>query len=167
MSNLRSDAREWVEEQRLPPGDLARVYILRLANQVDQVVEGSVKAHRMTLRRFQELNARRCPEAFDHELNAWSLAEWSNALAGEVGEACNITKKIKRKLEGIGGRWAARDPDVDVLLARLSDELGDVLAYAALLASAADLDLWTCAARKFDHISQEAGWNGPRMLEED
>ena len=37
MSNLRSDAREFAET--LPPGSVARVFILRLCSQVDEVEE--------------------------------------------------------------------------------------------------------------------------------
>lgn len=28
----------------------------------------------------------------------WTLADWSNAVAGEVGEACNVVKKLRRAL---------------------------------------------------------------------
>jgi len=165
MSNLRSDARRFVRVE-YPEGDLARTYIERLAHQVDDVEERWQKAERRTLRRFQDLNGQRCVEAFDHELDAWTLLEWSGALAGEVGELCNVAKKLSRKRAGIGGAWAARDPDERELLAQLEDEAGDVLAYLALLADAAGFDLWKAAASKFDRISTAAGWNGPRMLDD-
>lgn len=119
----------------------------------------------LTFARFQAINVQRCTEAFKHELGDWSLLEWAGAMCGEAGEAANIAKKIKRQDQGHGGDWAKRrDPDAAALRQMLAKELGDVLAYAALLASAAGLDLGQCAAEKFDAISDEAGWKGERLL---
>lgn len=164
MSNLRSDARAWVEKE-YEVGDPARTFIERLANQVDDVEERWHKAERRpTLKRFQEWNVVRCLEAFDHELDAWTLLEWAGALAGEVGELANVAKKLRRKAQGVGGCWAARDPAVPVLRQQLQDEAGDVLAYLVLLASAAGFDLYEAAAAKFDAISEATGWDGVRLV---
>lgn len=113
--------------------------------------------------RFQAANAKRCPEAFDHELRDWSLLEWAGAAAGEMGEVANICKKILRKQGGVGGSWAARDPEVSTMLEMLADEIGDTIAYLSLLASAAGLRLADCAAVKFDAISEKVGWAGDRL----
>lgn len=117
----------------------------------------------LTFRHFQRVNAKRCPEGFDHELHDWSPLEWAGAMCGEAGEVANVCKKMKRKTEGIGGAWADRDPAIDVLREQLAREIGDTVAYLSLLASAAGLDLQTCVARKFDEISDKVKWNGPRL----
>lgn len=75
--------------------------------------------------RFDELreaNVARCEEVF-HPLSSWSPTDWSNAMAGEAGEACNITKKHKRGDGGPGWREA------------LAAELADVVIYADLVAA--------------------------------
>ncbi len=119
---------------------------------------------KLDLDRFQRLSLERLP-AFGHEVDNWSLLEWAGAAAGELGEAANICKKLRQQEQGFGGTWAARDPGREVLLKKLGGELGDVLAYLSLLASAAGLDLGECAARKFDFISEAVGWDGERLSE--
>jgi len=118
----------------------------------------------LSFSQFQAVNVKRCGEAFKHELGDWSLLEWAGAMCGEAGETANVCKKIKRQMQGHGGDWAKRrDPTADELHGKLADEIGDTVAYLALLAAAAGLDLGECAAKKFDQISDEAGWNGPRI----
>jgi NTP pyrophosphatase (non-canonical NTP hydrolase) len=120
----------------------------------------------LTFARFQQTNVKRCTEAFKHELGDWTPLEWAGAMCGEAGEAANICKKIKRKIQGHGGDWALRrDPSLDELIERLGEEIGDTVAYLALLAASVGLDLGTCAAKKFDKISDEAGWNGERLTQ--
>lgn len=57
----------------------------------------------------------------------------SNALAGEVGEACNVVKKLERERLGING---SRDT-----VEHLGEELADVLICVDLLAMQYGIDL--------------------------
>ena len=68
----------------------------------------------MNLRKFSALNLERCVSAngFSHQLADWSEAEWTNAMAGEAGEACNLTKKIIRHRDGTAGNVKAVDKDL-------------------------------------------------------
>lgn len=90
----------------------------------------------------------------------WTLADWSNALAGEVGEACNVVKKIRRPQLGTVGNSA----DVPTYLKQLESEIGDVLIYLDLLAKAAGLSLDECVMRAFNEKSEKL--NMPIMLGE-
>lgn len=81
----------------------------------------------------------------------WTLADWSNALAGEVGEACNVVKKIRRPQLGTIGNSA----DTPAYHKQLESEIGDVLIYLDLLAKAAGLDLAECAMRAFNEKSEK------------
>lgn len=117
----------------------------------------------LTFDRFQKANAERCVE-FKHATDAWSLLEWAGSAAGEMGEVANVCKKLKRKEQGVGGKWGAKDPDEATLRANLAEEIGDVLAYLALLATAAGLNLERCAAEKFDRVSDVIEWEGERLL---
>ena len=83
----------------------------------------------------------------------WTLADWSNAVAGEVGEACNVVKKIRRPELGTVGN----DMDVATYYAQLESEIGDVLIYLDLLARKAGLDLDTCVMRAFNEKSEKLG----------
>lgn len=99
---------------------------------------------------FDELrraNVARCEDVF-HPLLSWSPAEWSNAMAGEVGEACNVTKKMLR------GDYAAASVDPITILAY---ELADVLIYADLLAARCGIDLGEAVRQKFNAVSRKRG----------
>lgn len=74
----------------------------------------------------------------------WTLADWSNAMCGEAGEAANVVKKIRRG-----------DGDKERLLQALSDELADVIAYADLLAFRAGIDLDAAIQNKFNQLSSK------------
>jgi NTP pyrophosphatase (non-canonical NTP hydrolase) len=118
----------------------------------------------LTFKDFQQANLDRCEEGFRHSVNNWSLLEWAGAAAGEMGEAANICKKLRRQEQKIGGEWAARDLERAKLLSALADEIGDVLAYLSLLASAAGIDMGEATARKFDHVSDRIEWAGVRLV---
>ncbi len=49
----------------------------------------------MDFREFQSTNALRCEERF-HRVKDWTPQDWALAMAGEVGELCNLLKKVKR-----------------------------------------------------------------------
>jgi len=77
--------------------------------------------------------------AYKRCITEWSIADWSNALAGEVGELCNVVKKIRR------------GDEIDVKDA--GKELADIVIYADLLASRLGLDLGDCVRDKFNEVS--------------
>jgi NTP pyrophosphatase (non-canonical NTP hydrolase) len=64
-------------------------------------------------------------------LDAWSPTDWACAVAGEVGEACNLIKKLRRgeivSLEDIGFELADAVISIDLLAARLDIDLGEAI----------------------------------------
>lgn len=72
-----------------------------------------------------------------------------NELAGEVGEACNVIKKLERERLGILGSRATVE--------QLADELADVLICADLIAMHYGIDLEAAVARKFNATSEKVG----------
>jgi NTP pyrophosphatase (non-canonical NTP hydrolase) len=94
------------------------------------------------------------------EANATRQKEWdrgdvitleyrSNELAGEVGEACNIVKKLARERLGIRGSRAT--------VRELADELADVVICVDLVAMHAGIDLGLAVGRKFNATSEKNG----------
>ena len=73
------------------------------------------------------------------------LSYLGNALAGEVGEACNVIKKLERQRLGLRGSRSDR--------AELANELADVIIYADLIAQHIGVDLGIAVARKFNATS--------------
>lgn len=76
----------------------------------------------------------------------WSLNDWCLAVLGELGEAANLLKKVRRG-------------DMDLAAARpaLADEFADVAIYLDLLAMQAGIDLGAAVVDKFNRKSQQVG----------
>ena len=111
----------------------------------------------MRFAEFTELNTLRCEiwhPGFPNE--DWNLADWSNAMCGEAGEAANVVKKIRR-WESTGKQGALDAPPAE-LLDQLADEIGDVYAYLDLLATKAGIDIEKAIVRKFNRVSIREGW---------
>ena len=96
----------------------------------------------MILKLFSIKNLDRCISdmGFNHKLAAWSYAEWTNAMAGEAGEACNLTKKLLRHRDGTSGNMKEEDKDVENLKLRAAKEIADVIIYADLAIQALGYD---------------------------
>ena len=64
----------------------------------------------MTFDGFSKTNRRRCesPDGFNHSLASWSRADWLTATLGELGEAANVAKKLKRIADGVPGNPLVR-----------------------------------------------------------
>jgi NTP pyrophosphatase (non-canonical NTP hydrolase) len=95
----------------------------------------------LNLSEFRTVNVQRCEESYfplDSKDGPW----WGNAMAGEVGEACNVVKKIDRD-----GSTPERIQD-------LADELADVVTYADLLAARYGINLAEAIKSKFNEVSK-------------
>ena len=107
---------------------------------------------------FDELcvkNVQRCEDkqGFDHGLAKWSIAEWTNAMAGECGEACNVAKKLIRIRDGVPGNKKSREE----YTADLAQEISDTVIYAVLAAAAAGIDLRAAIIKTFNDKSDDVG----------
>ena len=72
-----------------------------------------------------------------------------NELAGEVGEACNIMKKLERERLGLKTSKAS--------VADLTEELADVIICVDLIATRFNIDLEEAVANKFNKTSEKYG----------
>lgn len=116
---------------------------------------------RLTFRELSEANMRRMP-LFKNRLGQpahtepdgsdWSLSEWTNALAGEVGEACNFAKKLHRGDFGEKGSISYREGTKLFL-----KELADVVTYADIAAQQVKGDLGEAVQEKFNEVSDRVG----------
>lgn len=84
-----------------------------------------------------------------------TLAYRGNEIAGEVGEACNVIKKLERERLGIKG---SRDT-----VEHLAEELADVMICADLIAMHEGIDLDATVRSKFNATSEKVGLR-TRML---
>lgn len=102
---------------------------------------------------FNELKTKsieRNHETYNDALLHASLSYFGNALAGEVGETCNLIKKIER------AKLIGKFTDV-VPASEVGKELADVVIYADLLATKLGLSLGECVKQKFNEVSERFG----------
>ena len=78
--------------------------------------------------------------------NKITLSYRGNELAGEVGEACNIIKKLERARLGIRGTTETWK--------HLAEELADIVICVDLIAMDAGIDLADAIRRKFNATSE-------------
>lgn len=131
----------------------------------------------LTFEQLRDANVTRCETAF-HKVDEWKPWEWSNAMAGESGEACvemlalvtalaakngaacNITKKMNRiwPANQFIKNWnKPEDQRMEELAEKLADEIADVVIYADLLAARIGRTLADCVQKKFNEKSREIG----------
>jgi NTP pyrophosphatase (non-canonical NTP hydrolase) len=111
------------------------------------------------LRDVFAVNLARCvsQDGFNHPLDSWSIAEWTNAIAGEAGEACNIAKKLIRFRDQVRGNTKPGDTNEVDLRHRLALELADVVIYCDLTARALGVDLEAVTVEAFNRKSEQLG----------
>ena len=80
---------------------------------------------------------------------------WGCALAGEVGEACNLIKKYERDATPIHNDEQLRL--ANKLLEQLAEELADVFIYTELTAQQFGIDLEAAIIKKVDKILLSRG----------
>lgn len=93
------------------------------------------------LKELRKVNEKRSVEGFQVELKDWSLPTWGNAVAGEVGEMCNIIKKANR-----GDTLPNFKED-------LGKEIADVIIYLDLLAAREGISIENAIVQKFNEVS--------------
>ena len=76
----------------------------------------------------------------------WCLAQWCNAVTGELGDAANIIKKVDRG-----------DLSLEEARPSLAKEFADVVTYLDILAMRAGIDLGKATMDKFNEISKRVG----------
>jgi len=126
-----------------------------------QFVNGAIAASGLTFGQLSKANAARLPLFKNRrgepahsqpDGSDWNIAEWTNAIAGEVGEACNLAKKIQR-----GDFGAPGDLHYQVALHELAKELADVVTYADIACQRTGHNLGMVTAEKFNEVSVRVG----------
>ena len=76
----------------------------------------------------------------------WSLNDWAVAATGELGEACNVLKKVRRG-----------DLSLDEARPKLTQEFADIVIYLDILAKQAGIDLGAAVTQTFNNKSAQVG----------
>jgi len=95
----------------------------------------------LTFAELSRVNALRHEVSYKESTDNWTITDWTTALAGEVGELCNLVKKARRG-DGVSAE-------------QISDEIADIVIYADLLAQYLDMNLASCVRIKFNKTSRK------------
>ena len=98
--------------------------------------------YNLTFTELREKNETRCSESY-HGIHEWSATDWATAVAGELGETCNLLKKLRR------------GDKID--MADIGKELADTAIYLDLLAARLGFDLGDEIVKKFNEVSIRVG----------
>lgn len=113
----------------------------------------------MNIDDFQRINAMRARRWHQGDLNQWSLLEWCGAMAGEVGEACNAAKKLRRLEKELPNREAGvPSSDRRHLETWVTREVVDGIIYGLIILSVLGVDAGAAIAVVFDQKSVEYGF---------
>lgn len=102
---------------------------------------------------FRSVNLARCLRWHPDGIASWSKSDWAVAIAGEAGEMCNVVKKLNRLRDGLAGNHG-EDVSHAKLIAKLGQELADVVIYCDLLAQREGLNLGELVRSKFNEVSE-------------
>lgn len=94
----------------------------------------------LTFNGLREANVKRRKEIFQ-DCKHWVTADWAMAVAGELGELCNLLKKVRR-----GEPQSIID---------IQHEIADTAIYLDLLANHLGVDLGKAIRMKFNIVSEE------------
>lgn len=115
----------------------------------------------LDLQAFRSINVDRARNGFKCYDNQ-PLTYWTTALAGEVGELCNMIKKLQRVERGGvdgGSSYLAKDINREML----KEEIGGIAIYLDLMASLLDIDLSEAIVDTFNQKSAQLGF--PHQVE--
>lgn len=109
----------------------------------------------LNLKEFSIINKTRAVEGFKTYENI-PMSFWGNALAGEVGELCNMIKKQDRVafggIDGGSTKTAANISKED-----LAEEVGGIFIYLDLYCSLNGIDLEEAIIKTFNSKSEKYG----------
>lgn len=89
----------------------------------------------------------------------WSIPEWSNAMAGEVGELADVylllaVVKASGNAANLTKKYSRGDLNEGQLFTLIAKELADVAIYLDLLAFRCGIDLGAAVFDKFNAVSE-------------
>ena len=113
----------------------------------------------ISIRKFQDLNKTRGERWHKGNLLQWSLLEWTGAMAGEAGEACNAAKKLRQLQLELPNKKAGLDiSDIEHLRSEIAKEVADTIIYGMLILSALGVDAENTIQGVFNQKSSEYGF---------
>lgn len=110
----------------------------------------------LDLKKFSEVNRNRATEGFKTYKNV-PLTYWTTALAGEIGELCNMIKKMERVSHG-GIDGGSSYTASSITREMIEEEIGGVFIYLDLLSGLLGISLEDAIINTFNAKSKKYGF---------
>ena len=117
------------------------------------IEEDKPKGMRLDLDAFSHTNRERAAEGFKTYKNV-PITYWTTALAGEVGELCNMIKKMERVAHG-GIDGGSTHTAASLKKSDLEEEVGGIFIYLDLLSGLLDINLTNAVIETFNSKSEK------------
>lgn len=111
----------------------------------------------LSLRQVIEQSASRA-ERWHAGKEPWSPLEWTGAMAGEAGEACNAAKKLKRvtqQMQNLDFREPTLTKDAQDYKYKIAEEVADTILYGVCVCHEIKIDLIPILIAVFNQKSEE------------
>lgn len=117
----------------------------------------------MTFKTLHDINGSRAERWHKPEnggIREWNIAEWTNAMAGEAGEACNAAKKMRRIECGMQQHGGDSGVPADHAEAKrkVLKEVGDTVIYGDLVCQRVGGTLEDAVRMAFNQVSEREGF---------
>ena len=86
----------------------------------------------------------------------WTVVDWSNAAAGEMGEVCNAVKKLRRHEDHVHS--VNQEVAHFALVQNIATEIGDTVLYLMLLSAYLGIDFERAIIDTFNRVSIREGF---------
>lgn len=116
---------------------------------------------RSSIGQIQRICTERADRWHDGDFRNWSTLEWAGAACGELGEAANVAKKIKRIEDGLTGNEVSDHAflqDIAPLRAEVAKECADAFLYMCILLSSVEIDFEQAIVDRFNRKSEALGF---------
>jgi NTP pyrophosphatase (non-canonical NTP hydrolase) len=120
----------------------------------------SMALNGMTFAQLERVNLRRAMRWHKGGLAEWNIAEWTNAMAGEAGEACNASKKLRRiecSMQQADGDSPA-PKTIKEAEDKILKEIGDTVIYADLVCQRIGRSMADAVRMAFNQVSEREGF---------
>ena len=111
----------------------------------------------LTFATLRAANVKRCEKWHPAGIGSWSPSDWLTAVMGELGELASEVKMHNRERDGLVGNKEELAPKERQQ--RMAKEAADVAIYLDLFCAERGIDLGDAIVRKFNEVSERAGFS--------
>lgn len=125
-----------------------------------RALDEKICSESLSFKELAQINLQRALRWHKDGIEEWNEAEWTNAMAGEAGEACNASKKLRRLINGMQQADGDTPAPKSLYEARrkVLKEVGDTVIYADLVCQRVNGTMEEAVKLAFNQVSEREGF---------